>query len=70
MEKHIPKDHQHHGADEPCGCWTGEADVHVILCPGCGAAYKAASVHHFPRWHCYDCESLVYAEDAGRPELP
>ena len=68
MEKHTPKDHQNHGADERCGCWTGTGEA--IVCPACGAAYLPANVKHFPRWHCYDCEGLVYAQATGMPELP
>ncbi len=61
MEKHTPNDHKTHGADEPCGCWTGEGEV--ILCPKCGAAYQRATVVQIPRWFCYDCEALVNAEE-------
>ena len=66
--KHIPKDHKTHGADEPCGCWTGEGDA--IVCPTCGAAYQPEAVKHFPRWHCYDCEGLVHVQAMDRPEFP
>lgn len=60
MEKHTPNDHKNHGADETCGCWTGEGET--VVCPQCGAAYQKASVQQLGRWHCYDCEALVYAE--------
>lgn len=64
-EKHTPKDHQNHGPEEPCGCWQGVGEA--IVCPGCGAAYIPENVHRFPRWHCYDCLGVVYAEAGGRP---
>ena len=69
MEPHTPKDHQNHGADEPCGCWTGQPDP-TMTCRTCGATYLTVNVKHFPRWHCYDCEALVWAQADGMPELP
>ena len=63
MEAHTPKDHQNHGTDEECGCWTGDGES--IACPSCGAAYKLINVLKFPRWHCYDCEALVYREEVA-----
>ena len=60
MEPHTPNDHKNHGADEPCGCWTGAGET--VVCPKCGAAYQSAAVRQIGRWHCYDCEELVYVE--------
>lgn len=63
MEQHTPKDHQNHEPGEPCGCWLGEGEA--IVCRGCGAAYLPFNVKHFPRWHCYDCEALVWMQESG-----
>jgi hypothetical protein len=64
MPLHTPNDHQNHGPNEPCGCWTATAcpEDEAIACPKCGAAYQRAAVLQIGRWHCYDCEELVYAE--------
>ncbi len=64
MPLHTPNDHQHHAANEPCGCWTPEACPadETIVCPQCEAAYQRVAVLQVGRWHCYDCEELVFAE--------
>jgi hypothetical protein len=62
MERHTPNDHKNHGPQESCGCWTNEPEDETVACPQCGAAYQRAAVLKLGRWHCYDCEALVYAE--------
>ena len=53
---HIPRKHDEHDENVPCGCSDGTRDY--VKCQ-CGAAYEASEVMIFARWKCYDCGRCI-----------